>query len=126
MAPALPIARVPTGNAAWHLHDRKQRIHAVQGLRFDGHAEYRQHGLRSRHSRQMSRPAGTSNQHFEAAAFRRTSILEQQIGCAMSRDDADFKGYAECGQRFSDMRIVAQSLREPMMTPTSGCMTGSN
>jgi hypothetical protein len=53
---------LPTGerrhrNAGRHLHDREQRVHAVEQRRRHGHAQHRHERLGREHPRQVRRPA---------------------------------------------------------------------
>ena len=70
VAPAAPMAKVATGMPGGHLHDRQQRIHAVQRLRLHRHAEHRQRRLRRRHARQVRRAAGAGDDRPRARAPR--------------------------------------------------------
>jgi hypothetical protein len=120
IAPALPIASVPTGNAGRHLDDRQQAIHALQRLAFDRHAEHRQRGHRRRHAGQMRRAAGAGDDQLEPALRRRMGIIVEPLGRAVGRDDPRFMGDAERSSVSAAWRIVSQSDVLPMMIPTSG------
>ena len=54
-------------NALRHLHDRQQRIEAVQRRALHRHADHGQHGVRGHHPRQVRRAAGARDDHFQPA-----------------------------------------------------------
>jgi hypothetical protein len=86
-------------DAGRHLHDRQQRVEAVQRLRLDRHAEHRQRSLRGRHAGQVRGAAGAGDQHLEAALAGRGRVLEQEVGRAVRRDHAHFVRDAELLER---------------------------
>ena len=86
-------------DAARHLHDREQRVDALQRRRLDRHAEHRQHRLGRRHARQMRRAARAGDDHLEAARLGAAGVLEEQVGRAVRRDDADLVRHAELLER---------------------------
>jgi ribosomal protein L19E len=73
IAPARPIASVPTGMPPGHLDDRQQAIHARQRLRFDRHAQHRQPRHRRRHAGQMGGTAGARHDDLQPAPERRAA-----------------------------------------------------
>lgn len=55
------------GDSGRHLDDGQQRVHALEGLRFHGHAEHRQVGERGAHSRQVVGSACSGDDAFQSA-----------------------------------------------------------
>jgi len=97
----------------------------MENLRFDRHAEHRQNRLRGSHSRQVRGSAGPGDEHFQTARLCCAPVFEKEIRRTVSGNDAYLVGHAQCGQVAAAWLIVAQSLREPMMMPTSDCMNDS-
>ena len=58
-----------------HLHDREQRIEAVERRALHGHADDRQHRVRRHHARQVRRASGAGNDDFEAAVAPRSTHI---------------------------------------------------
>lgn len=73
-------------NARGHLHDRQQRIDARQHRRLHRHAQHRQVGLGRTHAWQVSRAAGTGDDHLDATRLSLFGVLEQQVRGAVGRD----------------------------------------
>ena len=80
LAPALADGQGADRNAARHLDDGQQAVHALQRLGFDRHAEHRQGRHRRRHARQMGRAAGAGDDHLKPARLGRLGIGEKRSG----------------------------------------------
>ena len=93
----------PYGNAARHLHDRQQAIHAAQRLRLHRHAQHRQVGQRRDHARQVRRATGTGDDHPDAAPRRPLGIVDQPVRGAVRRDDLGLMRHAQRAQRVGGM-----------------------
>src|SRR6185503_15231357 len=78
------------GNACRHLHDGEERVHAVESLGLDRHAEHRQMRFGGGHARQMRRTACPRNDDLKATPRSRFSKLKEQVGCTMRRNDFYF------------------------------------
>ena len=65
---APPIETVATGTPGRHLHDRQQRVHAVEVLQRHRHADHRQRGDRGEHPGQVGRAPGAGDDHPQPAA----------------------------------------------------------
>ena len=75
------------GHAAGHLHDRQQRVHALQMFRCDRHAEHGQRGHGRGHAREVRRAAGKPAEgRIRLEARHSAGIL--QITVADVRDGA--------------------------------------
>lgn len=83
------------GYAGRHLHDRKERVEALERLALHRNAKNRQARLGSGHSRQVRCPTSSGDDHFQTATSRRLGIFEEQIGRAMGGDDSAFVRDAE-------------------------------
>ena len=109
------------GNAFWHLHGRQQGILAAQILRWYGDAQYRQHGLRGKDSRQMRGTAGTGNDAGKPARGGTFGVRESVIGRAMRGEDLRLMRHTEGGQLkdrvLHDLPIAIAALTTPT-TPT--------
>ena len=73
----------PDRDPGGHLDDREQRVHALQRLRLDRHAEHGQRRLRRGHPGQVRRAAGARDQHLQAALLgrrRRTRTAGRACG----------------------------------------------
>ena len=115
----------PDRHAGRHLHDREQRVHALQRLRLDRHAEHRQRRLRRRHARagaprrrrRRSAPAGRAPPPMAAYSKSRSGVRwAETTRCSYGTSSSSSVSHA--------CRIVSQSEREPMITPTSGLIAG--
>ncbi len=89
------MANVADGHASGHLHDGKQRVHAVERFRLHRHAQHGQRRLGRRHARQVSGAAGAGNDDLEPARARGGGVFEQQVGRAMGGDHPHFVRDAE-------------------------------
>ena len=72
-------------HAARHLHDRQQRVEAVERRALHRHAEHGQHGVRRGHARQMRRAARAGDDHFDAARLSApcaNSAIHTGVRCA--------------------------------------------
>ena len=87
VAPALPMASVPTGMPAgiWTMESRLSCPLSACG--FDRHAEHGQGGHRRHHARQVGGPAGAGHDHLEAAVAGALGIVHQALGRAVRGDD---------------------------------------
>ncbi len=94
-APAVADGERCDGNAGGHLHDREQRIHAVQDAAFDGHAQHGHDGVSGGHARQMRGAARAGDDHFDAARFGGRGEFGHQLRRAVRGDDAAFVRDAE-------------------------------
>ena len=73
------------GHALGHLHDREQRVDAVEHGRGDRHAEHGHEGLRRDHSREVRRTAGGRDDHQQtrvASAVAAYSNIQSGVRCA--------------------------------------------
>ena len=78
------------GNSRRHLHDRQQRIEAVQRLRLHRHAEHRQRGLGGSMPGRCAAPPAPAMITSMPRAARRGGVFEQQVRRAMGGNDAHF------------------------------------
>ena len=108
-------------NALGHLHDRQQRIEAVQRLGLHRHAQHRHARLGGRHAGQVGRAAGAGDDRREAAAFGLGWRIRTAGPVCGARRPPSLRAarravpaVAAAGCR------VSQSDLEPMMMPTSG------
>ena len=90
VAPALPIASVPTRHSRRHLHNREERVHSLEHLAFYRNSENRQNCLRCGHARKMRGAAGTGDDHFQSPAFSLGRILSKPQRRPMSGDNPAF------------------------------------
>ena len=110
-------------HAAGHLHDRQQRVEALERGALHRHAEHRQHRVRRHHAGQVRRAAGAGDDHLDAARLGALRELRHPHRRAVGRDDCLLVGDAEpLEHRRPRGDIVSQSEVEPMMTATSGCI----
>jgi len=79
----------------WHLHDRQQRVETIQRLRLHRDTEYGEGRFGGDHAGKVSGTAGTRNDDVEPTSLGSGGVFEQQIGRAMSGNDAHFVGHAE-------------------------------
>ena len=86
VAPALPIASVPTGTRG-HLHDREQRVEALERVALHRHAQHRQRRLGRNHAWQMGGAAGARDDDLQPAAFGLTGVVGHFVRRAMRGDD---------------------------------------
>ena len=86
-------------NAAGHLYDGEQRIHALQRVRFHGHAEHRHQRLRGHHAGQMRGAARSGDDHLDAALFGGGGVLRHPLRRAVRGNDAAFVRDVELLQR---------------------------
>ena len=119
VAPALPMASVPTGMPPGICRIESSEILALQRMRVHRHAEYRQRRHRCGHAGQMRGAPGAGDDHLEAGlarAARRTRRGASACG-----------GRRRCGRRNRSRRassvlaacfIVDQSDWLPMMIAT--------
>ena len=87
------------GDAAGHLHDREQRIHALERMAFDGHAEHGQQRLRGDHPGRCAAPpapAMITSMPRDSAEWR----IRPCTGCAVGGDDLTLMRDAELRQHF--------------------------
>src|SRR5690242_19568043 len=91
-------------NAARHLHDRQQRIDALQRARPDRNADDRQARFRRRHAGQVRSAAGAGDQHLETARDCAARVFVQQVGRAMRGNDAGFERNAELREGLGGVR----------------------
>ena len=103
MAPASPMASVPTGMPARHLDDREQAILAAEGLGLHRHAEDRQGGHRGDHAGQVRGAAGAGDDHLEAVGLGAPGKFVQALGRAVGGDDARLVLDLERVERFGGM-----------------------
>ena len=106
-------------HAGRHLHDRQQRIEAVECARLHRHAEHRQQRLGRGHAGQMRRAAGAGDQHFQAA--RRGAgwrIRTADRACGGPRRRASRRAMPSLSSISAAALIVSQSDDDPMMMPT--------
>ena len=99
MAPALPMASVPTGMPAgiWTIDSRLSTPRSAVALH--RHAQHRQRGQRRRHARQVGRAAGAGDDHLEAAVLGALGVGIEPLGRAVGRNDAGLVRHAERIQR---------------------------
>ena len=83
------------GNAGRHLHDRQQRVLALQRRALDRHAEHGQRGHRGGHARQVGGPAGAGDDHLQAAALGGRGVAHHALGRSMGGDDARLVRHAQ-------------------------------
>ena len=86
-------------HAARHLHDGEKRIHALQRIRFDRHAENGQGGHGGGHARQMRRAAGAGDDDLESFRLRALGEGHEPVRRAMGGYDARVAGDIERGER---------------------------
>ena len=77
-------------NAARHLDNRQQRVHALQRFRFDRHTKHRQRRMGCDHAGKMRRAAGPGDNHPDTVIGRVAREFRQPVGRAVGRDDPDF------------------------------------
>ncbi|KJV08382.1 hypothetical protein VZ95_18170 [Elstera litoralis] len=85
------------------MHNGEQRIHTLQRVAFDRHAEDRQAGEGGDHTGQVGGPAGPGDNDFQAPFPRAFGIGVEPVGRAMGRNDARFQSHIEGAQSFSGM-----------------------
>src|SRR5512139_3823679 len=86
-------------DALRHLHDRQQRIHALEVFRRHRHAEHRDDGLGRDHAREVGGAAGAGDDRLEPARLRSGRIFVQQVRRAMRRNDPGLERDAELLQQ---------------------------
>ena len=108
-----------------HLHDREQRVEAVERRALHRHADHRQHGLRRDHARQVRGAAGARDDHFEPARDRGRRVLGHPAPACGAPTRRGIRAATPNRVSISSAwRIVSQSDLLPMMTPTSGRGSG--
>jgi hypothetical protein len=78
------------GHAARHLGDGKEGIQAFERFGFDRHSQDGQGGFGRGHARQVRRPSGSRDNHFDPAFGRRPGILKEQVRRPVCGDDLSF------------------------------------
>ncbi len=86
-------------HAGRHLHDRQERVHPLQRLRLDRHAEHREMGVRRRHAGEVCGPAGAGDDHAQAPIGGGLRVLHHQLRRAMGRHDLGLEADAEVLER---------------------------
>ena len=123
VAPAGPIASVPTGMPAGICTIDSSESMPLSAFDCTGTPSTGRRGLASGHARQMGRAAGAGDDDFQAARARALRVFEQQVRRAVRRDDARFVARCRGVSSVSAAGCrVSQSDFEPMMMPTSGFM----
>ena len=107
--------RSATGTPAGHLHDREQRVHAVEVLERHGYADHRQRRDRGEHARQVGGPAGAGDDHLEPAPGGLPAVGQHLVGHPVRRDDVGLVRDVELRQR----------ARRPPSSPASRSRTPS-
>lgn len=87
-------------DAARHLHDGVEAVHAAQRGALHRHAQHRHQGFRRQHARQVRRTAGTGDDHVKAVGGSLLGEAEQLVRRAVSGNDFDMEGDIELGQDF--------------------------
>ena len=107
-------------HAARHLHDRQQRIHALERAALDRHAEHRQRRVRGHHPGQVRRAAGAAMITWmpRPSAADAYSAIRAGVRCAETTRHSC--GTPNAVSISSAWRIVSQSDLLPMITATSG------
>ena len=106
-------------DAARHLHDREQRILALQRVRVHRHAEHRQRRHRCGHAGQVGGAAGAGDDHLEAVACARLRRTRRAVsGCDGPRRSARRSRSSSASSVSAACFIVAQSDWLPMMIAT--------
>ena len=119
-APRDPDRQRSDGNAARHLHDRQERVQPLERPRLNRNAEHREHRLGRHHARQVRRAPGPRDDHAESARLGPLGVLEEQVRGAVADTTRVSCGTRSARSVSTACRIVSQSLRDPMMTPTRG------
>ena len=91
-------------NALRHLHNREQRIQAVQLRGRNRNSEHRNQRLGRQHARQMRCAAGSGDDHAQAALARRLCVFEEPVRRAMRAHDARLMRNLERAQNLHGRR----------------------
>ena len=91
-------------NAGRHLDDRQQAVHALQRVRLDRHAQYRQRRPCGRHARQMRRSPSTRYDHPQAPVTGGRGIVPQPVRRPVRGDDAALVRHIQRRQHIRRMR----------------------
>ena len=88
---ALSTPTQATGTPGRHLHDREQRVEAVEDAlrRAERNADHRQVGVRRDHARERGREAGAADQHAQPALARRLGVLGDRVRVAVRGADLE-------------------------------------
>ena len=126
IAPARPIASVPTGTPAgiWTIDSRLSR--PLSACALDRHAEHRQRRQRGDHAGQVGGAAGPGDDHLQARA--RAPFGDRRRGaraCGGPKRCAPRMATPSASSVSAAWRMVAQSDWLPMMMPTSGLTDAS-
>ena len=114
VAPALPMASVPTGTppGIWTIESSESR--PLQRGALHRHAEHRQHRVRRDHPRQMRRAARARDDHLDAARFGAGRELGHPHRRAVRRNDVPLVLDAELLEHIDG---VLSSFPSPTMSP---------
>ena len=120
VAPALPMASVPTGTPAGICTMESSESTPLQRAALDGHAEHRHGRLRRDHAGQVRRAARARDDDFEPArlGLAANSAISSGVRCAETTRHSC--GTPNCFSTSAAWRIVSQSDLLPMMTATRG------
>ena len=98
VAPALPMARVATGNSARHLGHGQQRVQAVQRPGLHRHAQHREQCVCRHHPSQVRRAAGGGDQYAHSARLGRARPIRRLVRRAVRGEHPNLVGHAEVTQ----------------------------
>ena len=102
-APAFPIAKRAHRHAARHLHDRQQRIHALQRLALDRHAEHGHSVFAATIPGRCAAPPAPAMITCKPARLGARRIFHHPLRRAVRRDDLRFVRYVEERQHLGRM-----------------------
>jgi len=112
-------------HARRHLHNREQRVEALERFAFNGHADDGQDGERRRNARQMRRAARAGDDDAQAALVRTARVGFQIPRRAVGRNDLRFAGVPNCAQTSAAAFIVGQSSHCPSKYQPPVCQSCS-
>ena len=109
-------------DAGGHLHDREQRVHAVQVLQRHRDADHRQRRERGQHARQVGRSPGPGDDHLQAAGVRRRARRRPcPPACGGPRPRPPRRAPRTRCSASAAADITGQSESEPITIPTTSC-----
>ena len=88
------------GDAAGHLHNGKQRIHALKRLALNRDAEDGNRGVSGGHTWEVCSATGSGDDDFETATFSGFGEFGEQVGRAVGGDNSALVGYTEVSEDF--------------------------
>src|SRR5271165_1765427 len=86
-------------DAGRHLHDRQQRVEAVELLQRHRHTDHRQRGRRSDHPGQVCGATGPGDDDLDATPRGGPRVIQHPARRPVRGDDADLERHVELGQR---------------------------